>query len=74
MMELISRTRNGMITYCAHCKVYHLEFGNLFFRLSEAGFECLRNYIVSINGPCQPEDLSEIAGPECLFLCLYGRT
>ena len=50
-MELISRTRNGMITYCAHCKVYHLEFGNLFFRLSEAGFECLRNYIVSINGP-----------------------
>ena len=51
MMELISRTRNGMITYCAHCKVYHLEFGNLFFRLSEAGFECLRNYIVSINGP-----------------------
>lgn len=48
MMELISRTRNGMITYCAHCKVYHLEFGNLFFRLSEAGFECLRNYIVSI--------------------------
>ena len=51
MMELISRTRNGMITYCAHCKVYHLEFGNLFFRLSEAGFECLRNYIVSLNGP-----------------------
>ena len=50
MMELISKTRNGMITYCAHCKVYHLEFGNLFFRLSEAGLECLRNYIVSING------------------------
>ena len=35
LMELISKTRNGMITYCAHCRVYHLEFGNLFFRLSE---------------------------------------
>ena len=29
-----------MISYCDHCKVYHLEFGNLFFR----------NYVVGING------------------------
>ncbi|MFR6236911.1 MAG: hypothetical protein ACLULL_06095 [Parabacteroides distasonis] len=43
-----------MITYCAHCKVYHLEFGvtpPAFTSVGKPGFECLRNYIVSINGP-----------------------
>lgn len=49
-MEIISRTRSGSIAYCGHCKVYQLEFGNLFFRLSETSFECFRNYVVSIDG------------------------
>lgn len=49
-MEIISRTRNGMITYCGHCKAYKLEFGNLFFCLSESSFAYFRNYVVSIDG------------------------
>lgn len=49
-MEIISRTRNGLIAYCGHCKVYQLEFGNLFFRLSESSFDYFRNYVVSIDG------------------------
>ena len=39
-----------MISYCDHCKVYHLEFGNLFFRFTEDGFLHFRNYVVGING------------------------
>ena len=70
MMELISKTRNGMITYCAHCRVYHLEFGNLFFRLSEAGFECLRNYIVSINGPYCERSNGKMTANRKIFLKL----
>ena len=73
MMELISRTRNGMITYCAHCKVYHLEFGNLFFRLSEAGFECLRNYIVSINGPYCERSNRKMNANRKIFLKLQAQ-
>ncbi|MCS2958516.1 hypothetical protein NXX53_18735 [Bacteroides salyersiae] len=49
-MELINKTRSGMISYCDHCKVYHLEFGNLFFRFTEDGFLHFRNYVVGING------------------------
>ena len=39
-----------MISYCDHCKVYHLEFGNLFFRFTEDGFLHFRNYVVGISG------------------------
>ena len=37
-----------MISYCDHCKVYHLEFGNLFFRFTEDGFLHFRNYVVGL--------------------------
>ena len=51
-----------MISYCDHCKVYHLEFGNLFFRFTEDGFLHFRNYVVGINGT----EAAFIG--ECLFL------
>ena len=70
MMELISKTRNGMITYCAHCRVYHLELGNLFFRLSDAGFEGLRNYSVSINGPYCERSNGKMTANRKIFLKL----
>ena len=69
-MEIISRTRNGIVTYCEHCKVYQLEFGNLFFRLSEASFDCFRNYVVSIDGAYYEQRNRRITCNRKIFLHL----
>lgn len=49
-MALLNTTLNGSIAYCSSCKVYHLEFGNLFFNFSENELTIFTEYINGIDG------------------------
>lgn len=69
-MEIISRTGNGVITYCEQCKVYHVEFGNLFFRFAEEGFDYFRNYIASLNGKASEKANKHMTSNRKIFIRL----
>lgn len=49
-MEVINRTTNGMLAYCAKCHSYHLEFGNFFFQFTEEELDGFKDYLDKVNG------------------------
>lgn len=48
-MYINNSTPNGQIFFCFRYNLYHLEFGNLFFRLSHEELTRLSEYICSID-------------------------
>lgn len=49
-MEVINRTTNGVLVYCAKCNSYQLEFGNFFFQFTEKELEGFTEYLDKIDG------------------------
>lgn len=49
-MAVLNKTHNGNLIYCSNCKIFHIEFGNLFFNFSETELQIFTNYINSIDG------------------------
>ena len=49
-MDIIKTSPNGQLSYCDRCKIYQLEFGNLFFRFTTEEFLYFKNYIRKTDG------------------------
>lgn len=49
-MALINETTNGRLCYCERCRLYHLEFGNMFFKLTESELANFKAYVEGIDG------------------------
>ena len=49
-MDIIRTSPNGQLSYCGNCKIYLLEFGNLFFRFTTEEFLYFKNYIRKTDG------------------------
>jgi len=48
-MKLVNKTSNGQIVFCPDCKVFHLEFGNLFLTLTPRELQSFYKYVCSID-------------------------
>ncbi len=49
-MPVLNISTYGQLMYCTTCKLYHLEFKNLFFDFSSEDLTIFKNYILSIQG------------------------
>lgn len=48
-IKLISKVKSGELTFCETCKIYHLEFNNLFFELSTTSLKKLETFLLEID-------------------------
>lgn len=75
-MEVINRTTNGVLVYCAKGRSYQLEFGNLFFQFTENELEHFKKYLDKINGEYYESLNRDTPGNRKIFLrlpvqCVY---
>ena len=47
-VQVISKTKSGELSICETCKVYHLEFNNIYLELNTKQFLQLKKYIMSV--------------------------
>ncbi|SDQ57378.1 DUF6686 family protein [Flagellimonas zhangzhouensis] len=48
-LNIISRSKNGTVTFCNHSKLFQLIFNNLCFELYEWELEALKSYIEELD-------------------------
>lgn len=47
-IKKIANVKNGQLTKCKTCNIYHLIFNNLFFEFYPAEFERFKQYVMQI--------------------------
>lgn len=47
--HILSRSKNGVLTFCGHSKLFRLVYNNLCFELYEWELEALREYIAALD-------------------------
>lgn len=47
-LTTIGQVNNGILTFCKACKIYHLEFTNIYLEFSEEEFEQFKAYLLTI--------------------------
>ena len=47
-LTTISQVNHGILTFCKNCKIYHLEFANIYLEFSEEQFEEFKAYVLTI--------------------------
>ncbi|WP_420571324.1 DUF6686 family protein [Kordia sp.] len=47
-LTTIARVNSGVLTFCRKCKMYHLEFINIYLEFTEEQFEEFRSYLSTI--------------------------
>ncbi len=67
-MDIIKTSPNGQLSYCDRCKIYQLEFGNLFFRFTTEEFLYFKNYIRKTDGSYYEEMNKDIPNNRKIFL------
>ena len=45
----LNQTRNGFLTYCVNCKIYHLTYGQFYLELNEQEFNQFGIYLEKID-------------------------
>ena len=48
-LTTISQVNSGILTFCKNCKIYHLEFANIYLEFSEEQFEEFKAYLFTID-------------------------
>ena len=49
IVKLVSKVKSGELSYCRHCKSFHLMFNNLFFALTQQELNRLKQYVDSLD-------------------------
>ncbi|MDN3664865.1 DUF6686 family protein [Algibacter miyuki] len=47
-IKTLAKVTNGELSVCCECRVYHLEFNNIYLELNENEFEQFKNYLFDI--------------------------
>jgi len=47
-IKTLSKVKSGELSICCHCKIYHLEFNNIYLELNPDEFEKFKSYILDI--------------------------
>ncbi|WP_298418148.1 DUF6686 family protein [uncultured Kordia sp.] len=47
-LTIIGQVNNGILTFCKTCKIYHLEFTNIYLEFNEEEFKQFKAYLLTI--------------------------
>jgi len=47
-IKSIAKVKNGQLTKCETCNIYHLIFNNIFFQFLPIEFESFKKYVIQI--------------------------
>jgi hypothetical protein len=47
-IKILSKVKSGELSVCKTCKMYHLEFNNIYFEYNRREFEQFKDYILDI--------------------------
>ena len=50
-LKILSTVKSGELSFCENCKIYHLEFNNLYFVFNDKEFDYFKDYISDLD--CQ---------------------
>ncbi|WP_027076428.1 DUF6686 family protein [Maribacter antarcticus] len=45
----LSKNKDGQLTYCSTCDIYHLYFNNIYLEFKQSEMECFKKFITHIN-------------------------
>ncbi|WCO02670.1 DUF6686 family protein [Psychroserpens ponticola] len=48
-MKVLSKVSHGELSICNECKLYHLEFNNVYFEFTTAQFKRFKNFILTLD-------------------------
>lgn len=48
-LKTLSKGSRGVLSVCNACKIYHLEFNNLYFELNMGQLQQLKSYVLSLD-------------------------
>jgi len=47
-VKVLSRVPSGELSFCSECRVYHLEFNNIYLELKQVDFKQFKDFILNI--------------------------
>ncbi len=47
-VKILSKVKSGELSLCTSCKIYHLEFNNIYLEFGKKEFRQFKNYILDI--------------------------
>jgi hypothetical protein len=47
-IKTISKVSNGELSICENCKIYHLEYNNIYFEFTEKQYDQFKTYLLNI--------------------------
>ena len=47
-VKVLSRVPCGELSFCSECRVYHLEFNNIYLELRQSDFKQFKDYLINI--------------------------
>ncbi|MDO6760473.1 hypothetical protein Q4566_09715 [Tamlana sp. 2_MG-2023] len=47
-IKVLSKVKSGELSLCKECKVYHLEFNNIYLELTQVEFDKFKDYVENI--------------------------
>jgi hypothetical protein len=59
--KLLNKTKNGVLTFCGHSKLFQLNYNNLCFELYEWELDALKEYLYQIDASYWEQQLTELA-------------
>lgn len=48
-IKTLARVKNGELSFCIACNIYHLEFNNIYFEFSKKQLKHFKEYIFTID-------------------------
>lgn len=47
-IKILSRVPSGELSFCSECRVFHLEFNNIYLELKQSDFKQFKDFIINI--------------------------
>lgn len=48
-LKIIAKVKNGELSLCKECNIYHLEFNNIYFEFNIQQFKYFKTYLLGID-------------------------
>jgi hypothetical protein len=48
-IKILARAKSGTLSMCNQCKIYHLEFNNVYFEFTKAQLNHFKEYLLTID-------------------------
>ena len=61
-IKILSKVKNGELTYCKSCGMYHVSFYNMYFEFNRKQLIAFRNHIAEIDADMWEKSHSNIRG------------